>query len=106
MEEKATVKKVVILGATGSIGTQTVDVIKQLEGFKVVGISFGSNIEQARKIMEDLKIDYYVSNKDAGFGKRFENTQQLLEEVVPDIVVCAIPGFEGVKATSLNSKDG
>ncbi len=99
MEEKTTIKKVVILGATGSIGTQTVDVIKQLEGFKVVGISFGSNVEQARRIMEDLKVDYYVSNKEVGFGKRFENTQQLLEEVAPDIVVCAIPGFEGVKAT-------
>ncbi|MGC9771255.1 1-deoxy-D-xylulose 5-phosphate reductoisomerase [Fervidobacterium changbaicum] len=99
MEEKAAVKKVVIFGATGSIGTQTVDVVKQLGGFEVVGISFGSNIEIASRIMRDLGVEYYFSKKDIGFGKRCQSVDELLEKTSPDIVVCAIPGFEGVKTT-------
>ena len=38
-------KKIAILGSTGSIGTQTLDVISKKEDLEVVGISAGSNIE-------------------------------------------------------------
>ena len=37
-------KKVAILGSTGSIGTQTLDVIRQNEDLELVAISAGSNI--------------------------------------------------------------
>lgn len=38
-------KKISILGSTGSIGTQSLDVIRNIEGFKVVGLSTNSSIE-------------------------------------------------------------
>jgi len=91
-------KTVVILGVTGSIGTQTVDVIKALKGFKVVGISFGRNVSLAEKIIDELGVKYYVSEREASKGVKIETLEELFSITEPDIVVCAIPGFEGVKA--------
>jgi 1-deoxy-D-xylulose-5-phosphate reductoisomerase len=49
-------KNISLLGATGSIGTQTLDVIKNHPTeFKLVAMSVGSNIELTRKIMMDFK---------------------------------------------------
>ncbi|AFG34819.1 1-deoxy-D-xylulose 5-phosphate reductoisomerase [Fervidobacterium pennivorans DSM 9078] len=95
MEEKT----VVILGATGSIGTQTVDVIKKISGFKVTGIAFGKNTEIAKKIMTELSVENYYSPTELGFGRRFTSYGDLVAYLEPDIVVSAITGFEGVKAT-------
>ena len=41
-------KMIILLGANGSIGTQTLDVIKDKE-FKVVGMSVGHDLELAKK---------------------------------------------------------
>ena len=38
-------KKIEILGSTGSIGTQTLDVVERNEDLQVVGIAAGSNID-------------------------------------------------------------
>ena len=52
-------KKIAILGSTGSIGTQTLDVISKKEDLEVVGISAGSNIEmleaQIRRFPEHMR---------------------------------------------------
>lgn len=37
--------KIAILGSTGSIGTQTLDVVERNEDLQVVGIAAGSNID-------------------------------------------------------------
>ena len=48
-------RKISILGSTGSIGTQTLEVVEILEDIKVVAITGNSNIrlleEQARKFL-------------------------------------------------------
>jgi 1-deoxy-D-xylulose-5-phosphate reductoisomerase len=49
-------KKISLLGATGSIGTQTLDVIKtHPTQFQLVAMSVGSNIELTRKIIIDFQ---------------------------------------------------
>ena len=49
-------KHVYILGACGSIGTQSLDVIRNYKDeFKVVGISVGRNLELAKKIIEEFR---------------------------------------------------
>lgn len=95
MEEKT----VVILGATGSIGTQTVDVISKISGFKVVGISFGKNRAVAQNILDKFQVKYYLGDVELNSGIRTNNTRELLERTHPDIVVSAVPGFDGVRAT-------
>ncbi|WP_191565681.1 1-deoxy-D-xylulose-5-phosphate reductoisomerase [Metabacillus idriensis] len=48
-------KKISLLGATGSIGQQTLDVLKQHpDQFQLASMSFGSNIELGRKAIADF----------------------------------------------------
>jgi len=49
-------KKIVILGSTGSIGRQTLDVVSQHpEAFKVIGLSGHSNYELLEKQAREFK---------------------------------------------------
>ena len=43
-------KKIVILGSTGSIGTQTLDIVSKNEDLQVVGISAGQNISMLEEM--------------------------------------------------------
>ena len=52
-------KNIYLLGATGSIGTQTLDVIRQHpEKFRLVAFSAGRNIELTQKIIEEFQPAY------------------------------------------------
>ena len=45
-------KELIILGASGSIGTQTLDIVREFsDKFKVVGLSVGSDLEKAKNII-------------------------------------------------------
>lgn len=48
-------KGISILGSTGSIGTQTLDVIRNLKEYKVVGLSCDSNIDLLEKQIREFK---------------------------------------------------
>ena len=48
-------KKICILGVTGSIGTQTVDVVKNhLEDFEIISMSAGHNIQLLEELMNEV----------------------------------------------------
>ncbi|MGE6631433.1 1-deoxy-D-xylulose-5-phosphate reductoisomerase [Bacillus sp. NPDC077027] len=66
-------KHISLLGATGSIGEQTLDVIKQhQEQFKLTAMTFGRNVEKAIPIIESFKPQYV--------GCLDEDTYQKLKE--------------------------
>ncbi|WP_088809898.1 MULTISPECIES: 1-deoxy-D-xylulose-5-phosphate reductoisomerase [Listeria] len=49
-------KKIILLGATGSIGTQTLEIVREHpEKFKIVSLSFGRNVELGRKIITEFQ---------------------------------------------------
>ncbi len=48
-------KNVLLLGATGSIGTQTLDIIRENSEYKLAAFSFGRNTELAKTIIEEFK---------------------------------------------------
>ena len=50
------IKKISILGSTGSIGTQTIDVIKHTKGYKIVGLSCNNDIKTLYKQIIDLNV--------------------------------------------------
>ncbi len=51
-------KRIVILGSTGSIGTQTLDIVRQYpDKFKVVGLSAHTNIEKLQEQMQEFRPD-------------------------------------------------
>ena len=104
--------KISILGSTGSIGTQTIDVAKHL-GLEVVALSANSNAELLIKQYYDVKPKYIgVTDKSAAQqvksalsgekvtiidGEDSAETIASLEE--PDTVVNAIIGFAGLVPT-------
>ncbi|HEY8445435.1 MAG TPA: 1-deoxy-D-xylulose-5-phosphate reductoisomerase [Bacilli bacterium] len=51
-------KNIFLLGATGSIGTQVLEVIKQLENYQVKSISVGKNINKAITIIEQFNPEF------------------------------------------------
>ena len=49
-------KELIILGASGSIGTQTLDIVREFDGdFCVLGLSVGSDLDKAKQIIEEFK---------------------------------------------------
>ena len=50
-------KKIAIIGSTGSIGTQTLDVVRANQDIKVVAIAGGSNVELLIKQAKEFKPD-------------------------------------------------
>lgn len=109
-------KKISILGATGSIGTQTLDVIrKDRENFRLIGISARRNVRKLMEIIDEFHPAYvvlgektgcselreYCSNKKLNieilFGVEGLNTIASLEEV--DIVVTSVVGIAGLVPT-------
>src|SRR5690625_3751554 len=59
-------KKIALLGGTGSIGIQTVDVIKEnKEQFELFAFAFGTNVDAALSVIEELKPKYIVAKDKA-----------------------------------------
>ena len=61
-------KNIIILGSTGSIGTQTLEVAEKLKNkFNILGLACGANIELVKKQIQKFKPKYVstASQKDA-----------------------------------------
>ncbi|WP_160719977.1 1-deoxy-D-xylulose-5-phosphate reductoisomerase [Bacillus sp. USDA818B3_A] len=105
-------KTISLLGATGSIGVQTIDIIREHpEEFKLAAFSVGRNIELARKLIIEFK-PLLVSVQDSGDcealkaeypGTRFTFGNEGLIEVAvfdkSDILVNAVLGSVGLHPT-------
>ena len=48
-------ERIVILGSTGSIGTQALEIIKEFNDIKVVGLSCGYNISLLEEEIKEFK---------------------------------------------------
>jgi 1-deoxy-D-xylulose-5-phosphate reductoisomerase len=88
-------KKIVILGATGSIGTQTVDIVRRLpDRFKIVGISGRSN----RDRLYNLATEFSLPPERVACGD--DDLAAFTTAAGADIVVVAVSGATGIKATA------
>ncbi|PLV56991.1 1-deoxy-D-xylulose-5-phosphate reductoisomerase [Thermotoga sp. SG1] len=100
MEERT----LVILGATGSIGTQTLDVLRKIEGIRLVGISFHTNVELAKKIVKEFQVENVAVTGDVSFEcnakvwKGPHSLEDMMEALKPDITMVAVSGFSGLRA--------
>lgn len=53
-------KKIIIIGSTGSMGTQTLDVIRDARNdFEIVGLAAGRNTELFKKQIEEFRPEYF-----------------------------------------------
>ena len=104
-------KKIAILGSTGSIGKQTLKIIKKdKKNFDVVLLSTNKNtkliLEQAKEFnVKNIVIKNYESYlklkkkiKYLKVHKNFDNLEQFIKKKL-DYTMCAITGLEGLKPT-------
>lgn len=103
-------QKVLILGSTGSIGTQTLEVIDKLNNFKVFGLACGRNIKLIEKQISKYSPEFVCveSESDAQILKKtFPKTTilhgakgliELAQNPNYDTIVVATNGIVGVKA--------
>ena len=63
-------KKISILGSTGSIGTQTLDVVRNLPGeFKICALAANSNIELFSQQIEEFQPELAVLADEDAYKK-------------------------------------
>lgn len=92
-------KNIVILGSTGSIGTQALDVIRnKKEEFNVIAISANSNIERLSQQIKEFNPKYAIVMT--------EETAEELKKVVGNVDTKILVGIEGMEyAVTLNEVD-
>ena len=111
-------KKVAILGRTGSIGTQTLDVVRENpDRFKVTALTCGSNTELLARQIEEFKPEFASVEREedaARFASRFPDVkfgwgrQGLIDAACGscDMVLNALVGMRGLEPTYYAIKAG
>lgn len=106
-------KKIAILGSTGSIGTQTLEIVRNNKDLEVVGMAAGSNVELMEKQIREFhpkKVAMWSKEAALDLSVRIADTntqvvsgmEGLLEISVMDemeVLVTAIVGMIGIKPT-------
>lgn len=103
------IRTITLLGATGSIGTQTLNILKKRNDYELVAVSCKNNIEKLANFFGEFNsIRYaYVESKDdaSSLGSRFPDIKffygdngidKLIKKANSDVVLNAINGFAGV----------
>lgn len=113
-------RKIAIMGSTGSIGTQTLDVVRENKDIEVVGLSAGSNIDLlekqirefkpklavmgSEKLAEDLKTRIGDLPVKVSYG--MDGLLELARMEESEILVTAIVGMIGIRPTVAAIKAG
>ncbi len=113
-------KKIAVLGSTGSIGTQTLDVVRNNRDLQVVSLVAGSNIDLMEKQIEEFhpkKVSIWDEEKAEELRKRIQGKEvevlsgmegmtacAVIDEV--EIVVAAVVGMIGITPTIAAIKAG
>ncbi len=86
-------KRVLVLGCTGSIGTNTIDIIKNMpEDFTLCGLQAHSNKEKILQLSDEFNCPYLLTSE----NNSEEAFNSLIEKSKPDIVVNGIAGAAGL----------
>ena len=105
-------KNITLLGGTGSIGEQTVEVIEQLPDYRLFAFAFGKRVDKALELVERLKPEWIIAGdrkakqeieKKISFQAKISYGMEALCEVAAheqtDMVVNALLGSIGLKPT-------
>ena len=106
-------KNIIVLGSTGSIGTQTLEVVRKQDDLRVIGLSCGRNVQLLEQQIREFRPKYAVveQKKDADDLKirlgdfptlisyGMEGLIELCVCKEADTVVTAIVGMIGIRPT-------
>ena len=107
------VKKIAILGSTGSIGTQTLEIVRENPDLQVVGLAAGNNVELLEKQIREFKPRLVSLQSEKACKELAERTKDIQVEIVPgmdgliqiaqmeesEVLVTAIVGMIGIRPT-------
>lgn len=113
-------KKIAILGSTGSIGTQTLEVVRANEDLTVTALATGSNVElldaQIREFRPSLvaiwseekakELKERVKDLDVEVAVGMEGLLAVAQQPEAEILVTAIVGMIGIRPTIAGMKAG
>jgi 1-deoxy-D-xylulose-5-phosphate reductoisomerase len=93
------VRRVIILGSTGSIGVQALEVVRENpDRFEVVGLGAGSN----RELLAEQAAEFRVEHTSVGAAE----AAQLARDVEADVVLNGITGSVGLAPTIATLESG
>lgn len=81
-------KNIAIIGSTGSIGTQTLEVVRANDDLKVIALAAGNNVELLEKQVREFKPVYACMSS--------EEKAKELQEKLSDMPVKVLCGMEGL----------
>ncbi len=111
-------ENIVVLGSTGSIGKNTLDIISRTDKYNLLGISFNKNIKEAKKQIEKFHPSFVCAGentdistlqkeyKDITFFKGKDSLERLSSLQEADIFVNALVGTAGLIPTYFILKNG
>jgi 1-deoxy-D-xylulose-5-phosphate reductoisomerase len=100
-ENSQSIKRLSILGSTGSIGRQTLEIVRALpEHFKVVGLAAGENLKLLQQQVAEFKPEmFYCKNQDFQTqikGIRLVSMEEMAAHEDVDIVMVSTSGQAGL----------
>ncbi len=108
-----TVKRLAILGSTGSIGRQTLEVVRALPGhFRIVGLAAGENTDLLARQIHDFRPGFVHYNNPKApspltdTGYEFLSLEDMVSHPEVDTVVVATSGKSGLGPTLAAVKAG
>ena len=102
-------KKISIIGSTGSIGTQALQVIEKLQDkFEIVSLAGGSNIELLIKQAKKYKPKYIYASKPISVDgcETLSSLEEICSNKENDIILVACSGKIGLKPTLTAIRNG
>ena len=94
-------RKISILGSTGSIGRQALEVIEKLQDrFEVIALAAGHNTELLNEQIKKFKPKYaYAELKSDIDGAKYRTLDEICSDKDNDIILVAVSGKIGLKPT-------
>ena len=86
------VKRIALLGATGSIGLQALEIVDMHPELELCAVAVGSRADDGRRIAAERGVENVSIGGDPPLD-------ELVEESDPDVVLNAVVGFAGLPAT-------
>ncbi|MBE7711810.1 MAG: 1-deoxy-D-xylulose-5-phosphate reductoisomerase [Cyanobacteria bacterium SIG31] len=101
-------KRISILGSTGSIGRQALEVINKLrDKFEIISLAGGDNVELLNKQIKDFKPKFaYSTKKESLIGAKYATLDEICSNKENDIILVAVSGKIGLKPTLTAIKNG
>ncbi len=92
---------VVVLGATGSLGTSFLNALRRISGLRITGLSCNKNTTKLAKLALEFRVNAVAMSAGSieGSWMSFQGPraqEEMLQALEPDIVINAISGIDGL----------